>query len=503
MADADGENACLPILRALSDESRWRIVRLLAHQSGPLTLGDIASQLELSTYNASRHVKTLHEAGLVTIERDGRFKHIAIAEGYRGRIQSGDLDLGCCRFDFDREPKSGESPSSFQLQNNATISTLSSMSSSPTPARYIMIGGFLGAGKTTAVAAVARHLADQDKRVGLITNDQGRELVDTAMLRSRGFATEEIAGGCFCCRFNSLVDAAGKLTDEAKPEIFIAEPVGSCTDLVATVSYPLRRIYGEQFSIAPLSVLVDPMRARRILGLEEGRSFSDKVTYIYCKQLEEADLIIISKCDLIDEASEAELRAALEERFPGKRILSISAREGIGMDEWFQILESEDQQTSQPVMEIDYDIYAEGEALLGWLNATIEVSPEDEVDAGLLLEAIAQVIQNRLNGMEAEVAHLKMTLSPDNAFAGEVAIVNLVRNDYKPELCQELDEPISGGQIILNLRAECDPDELAKIITEAVASVSTGPCKLRLEHLEHFRPGRPEPTHRDAEIASA
>ena len=66
-------------------------------------------------------------------------------------------------------------------------------------ARYIMIGGFLGAGKTTAVAALAQHLARQGSRVGLITNDQGSELVDTAMLRSKGFATEEIPGGCLCC----------------------------------------------------------------------------------------------------------------------------------------------------------------------------------------------------------------------------------------------------------------------------------------------------------------
>ena len=154
-------------------------------------------------------------------------------------------------------------------------------------ARYIMIGGFLGAGKTTCVAALAQHITKTGCTVGLITNDQGRELVDTAMLRAKGFATEEIPGGCFCCRFNSLVDAANKLTEQSRPDVFIAEPVGSCTDLVATVTYPLRRIYGEDFSIAPLSVLIDPIRAARIFGLSEGGQFSEKVIYIYRKQLEE------------------------------------------------------------------------------------------------------------------------------------------------------------------------------------------------------------------------
>jgi G3E family GTPase len=156
-----------------------------------------------------------------------------------------------------------------------------------------MIGGFLGAGKTTAMGRLARHLTDQGLRVGLITNDQAGGLVDTKLMRNQGFATEEIAGGCFCCRFNTLVDAAAKLTDATKPDVFIAEPVGSCTDLVATVTYPLRRIYGAEFTVAPLSVLVDPIRARRILGLDDGGNFSTKVAYIYKKQLEEADVIVV------------------------------------------------------------------------------------------------------------------------------------------------------------------------------------------------------------------
>ena len=148
-------------------------------------------------------------------------------------------------------------------------------------ARYIMIGGFLGAGKTTAIARLARYLTDEGMRVGLITNDQGSNLVDTAMLSSRGFPVEEIAGGCFCCRFNSLTDAAEKLSAEKRPDVFIAETVGSCTDLVATVTYPLRRIYGNSFTIAPFSVMLDPVRALRILGLEDGAAFSEKVRYIY------------------------------------------------------------------------------------------------------------------------------------------------------------------------------------------------------------------------------
>ena len=281
-----------------------------------------------------------------------------------------------------------------------------------------MLGGFLGAGKTTAVAKLARRLSAQGLRVGLITNDQGRNLVDTAMLRSQGFATEEISGGCFCCRFNSLVEAAHRLTEQSRPRVFIAEPVGSCTDLVATVTYPLRRLYGDDFTVAPVSVLVDPIRALRVFGLEEGGSFSEKVLYIYLKQLEEADLIVISKCDLLDEARLASLRAALAARFPGKEVLAVSPRDGINLDAWFAKIASEEQAAGK-AMVVDYTVYADGEALLGWLNCTVLLSAKKAFDANRFLKELAGEVQTRLRAEGAEVAHLKMTLNPEGGLGRE------------------------------------------------------------------------------------
>lgn len=365
------------------------------------------------------------------------------------------------------------------------------------PARYIMIGGFLGAGKTTAVARLAAALHAQGRRVGLITNDQGADLVDTAMLRSRGFATEEIAGGCFCCRFNSLVDAADKLTTASRPDVFIAEPVGSCTDLVATVTYPLRRIYGDRFTIAPLSVLLDPQRALRIFGLTAGRSFSEKVLYIYRKQLEEADLIVINKSDTVAAADLARLRETLAREYPHARLLDASARRGDGLDEWFHLLTSSEQ-VARRALEMDYDVYADGEARLGWLNATVQLERAAEFDANALLEHLARSIQANLTATAAEVAHLKITFSPDGGL-NDIAVVNLVRSDFVPELSLRLDQPSTAGQLIVNVRAEAAPAALKAAVETAVAGLAPHAPGLvaRIDHLEHFQPGRPQPTHRE------
>ena len=266
-------------------------------------------------------------------------------------------------------------------------------------ARYIMIGGFLGAGKTTAVLQLARLLHQRGLQVGLITNDQSHGLVDTAVLGSSGFPVEEITGGCFCCRFDSLVSASERLSRDRRPDVFLAEPVGSCTDLKATVEYPLRRMYGENYWIAPLSVMVDPVRALRILELEPGKSFSPKVVYVYRKQLEEADFIVINKIDRLSPQRLERLRQSLQESFSPGRVLAVSARQGIGLEQWFEQI-SQPRPCSQTNLEVDYDTYAEGEALLGWLNCSLRLAATAPFDGNALLREVMGAIQHRVRGRE-------------------------------------------------------------------------------------------------------
>ncbi len=370
--------------------------------------------------------------------------------------------------------------------------------------QYIMIGGFLGAGKTTVIQRFAKYLDESNRKVGLITNDQGAGLVDSAIGKSNQFPVEEISGGCFCCRFNSLIEAATSLTEDSRPDVFLAEPVGSCTDLVATVSLPLQQIYGKEYRVAPLSVLVDPIRAERVLELdEEGRKFSPNVTYIYKKQLEEAEFIIINKVDLLEPDQLEQLRSGMAEKFPDAKIFIISARDGSGCEEWFEAVLNAEMNVSR-FLDIDYERYGEGEALLGWLNATVEMKVSnaiDEFDGNELLRSLAIAIREKLEEADAEVAHLKMTLTPIGD-PYEIAAINLVRGDSQPELSHRLYEPIDDGELLLNIRAEIDPDTLersADAALEAIIAIENG-LQFRITHLEHFRPGMPTPTHRVTEV---
>lgn len=352
-----------------------------------------------------------------------------------------------------------------------------------------MVGGFLGAGKTTAILKLAEHLRNQGLSIGLITNDQGTGLVDTAMARAGDFPVEEIAGGCFCCRFDSLVEASRKLMKTARPDVFIAEPVGSCTDLMATVGLPLRQLYGGDYQVAPLSVLVDPVRAMRMLGIGDGRQFAPKVMYIYLKQLEEANILVINKSDLLGADQTAKLKDALKRKFPRAEVFVVSARTGAGMQAWFERCLSGEIDTDG-IMDVDYLTYGVGEALLGWLNATLRLNFAPSRDGNAMILDIARTIRDQLAQADVEVAHLKMTLAAGGV-GHDIAVANLVRTDAEPELSFRLAEPFADGELTVNLRAQAGPELLERVVREAAAGIDAA-----LVSLASFKPGQPDPTHR-------
>ena len=114
----------------------------------------------------------------------------------------------------------------------------------------VLIGGFLGAGKTTLILAAAQLLQRRGVPVAAVLNDQAADLVDTQFVQSQGIVTDQVAGGCFCCRFPDLLASIRELQATAAPDIILAEPVGSCTDLAATVLRPLQTYHPDQYQEA-------------------------------------------------------------------------------------------------------------------------------------------------------------------------------------------------------------------------------------------------------------
>lgn len=363
--------------------------------------------------------------------------------------------------------------------------------------RFVMIGGFLGAGKTTTIGRLARAYVERGQRVGLVTNDQAADLVDTHNLRSQGFAVEEVPGSCFCCAFNQLADALGRLASVERPDVLLSEPVGSCTDLVATVVQPLKRLYADRYVLTPLVVLVDPHRARKILSRAPRGGFSPKAAYIYEKQLQEADAIAINKIDSLSPTERDEVAGLLGERFPQTPLVAISARTGDGFDELGRLLDHGDvARVGRNIPHVDYDIYADGEAELGWLNTALSLSAVAPFDLDDLLLRLLVQVQRRLNAIDADAAHLKVIGSA----GGAQAVANLVRSDGRPELSRRSAHRTTGAELIVNARAFLDPAELNRIVEDSVRGVcADSGIEPSITAARHFRPARPTPTYRYAE----
>ena len=201
---------------------------------------------------------------------------------------------------------------------------------------------------------------------------------------------------------------------------------------------------------------------------------------------------------LIDkiENSAYELVAKLGERFPKADVLTASAKHGDGTDEWFdRLLEAECDYG--PTMELDYRLYAEGEALLGWLNATATVRADDEFDANALLVDLAKEMRGALDARGLEIAHLKMTLDSPEA-GGQLAALSITSSDGDADLREALIDGVRAGELIVNLRAEADPTLLFEITRDVLATCarSRPSMAIEMQHHEHFRPAPPTPTHR-------
>jgi len=361
-----------------------------------------------------------------------------------------------------------------------------------TQPRLVLVGGFLGAGKTTLLAKAAERLARAGKRVGLITNDQATSLVDTALLERRGASVAEVSGGCFCCRFDDLISAL-RLLMSGQPDAVIAEPVGSCTDLSATVLQPLKALYGELFRVAPFSVLADPIRLREAWGRGAECRFPDNVMYIFRKQLEEADLIVLNKADTLSPAEVGELKRLVAEHYPGKVVLALSALRGDGLDEWLRLV-SEDRPAGQRIASVDYDVYAEGEAMLGWLNASAHLHAEGGADwRAFCLDFLARA-QAETRARSAEIAHLKLLLS-----AGEGSIVaNATGSGVPPFVQGAIAGSPEDAELLVNARVRLAPQELRETIEGCLRAAAGRGIAVSLGEVRSFAPARPRPTHRFA-----
>ncbi|MFP6746716.1 MAG: GTP-binding protein [Alphaproteobacteria bacterium] len=178
-----------------------------------------------------------------------------------------------------------------------------------------VIGGFLGAGKTTLL----NHLLAQDTglRFAVVVNDFGDLAVDGDLLAAHGGDTVTLANGCICCTMgDDLFLALMKLLRrDDPPEHILVEASG----------------VADPRPIADVAVLHPGLTPDAVVVLADAELVEEKAGDQYVgdtihRQLAAADLVILNKCDLLDDYDQNEVQQWLAEQAPNASI--VRARRG-------------------------------------------------------------------------------------------------------------------------------------------------------------------------------
>lgn len=359
---------------------------------------------------------------------------------------------------------------------------------------FIALSGFLGAGKTTTMTAAARRLREAGRRVAVVTNDQGAGLVDTAMAGLDVDDVGEVTGGCFCCRFEDLLTVTTRLVGRAGADVVIAESVGSCTDLTATVVRPMVALYGQAFTVAPMTTVVDPLRFLRMRPLLDAAGAASDLAYLFGKQLEDAAVIGVNKADLLDPDELAEIMEAISRRCPQAQVVGYSAARG----EVDPLLRAWDRPHDADTtdLDVDYHRYGAAEAGLAWLNRTFAVGSPAGFAPGDWARAFLTVIADHCRRADAVVGHVKVIV--DDGSTVLLAKASLIDGDRPPGVDLATPDRIRTGRAVVNARVECEPGELETWVAAAVgeADRAVGARSDPADANRSFKPGQPKPTHR-------
>ncbi|KGK99631.1 cobalamin biosynthesis protein P47K [Methanococcoides methylutens] len=180
----------------------------------------------------------------------------------------------------------------------------------------LVVGGFLGSGKTTTIINTGKYLVDKGHKVAIIVNEIGEIGIDGDIINKFGFDTKEITNGCICCSLKmGLRSTVITLFNSYNPDVLIIEPTGIAFPNVIKREIELMDL-GEGAEIAPLVTLIDGSRFKHLL--KEMKHFSTR-------QIEDAEILAINKIDLMDNIQIPIIEESVQQLNRKAKVIRISA----------------------------------------------------------------------------------------------------------------------------------------------------------------------------------
>ena len=332
--------------------------------------------------------------------------------------------------------------------------------------KFAVFSGFLGSGKTTTMMALTDYYTAHHGRAAMISNDLGHgvTLADHRYARLCGCNASEMTDECICYQNENLADRLRSYYDEGC-ELVISDIPGFGVGALEHVYHGLTEKYPGEFDLAPFTVLVEP---RTVAILRDGTG--GDLEYLYDTQLVEADLIVLNKCDLIDDNRREEDVRWLRGRYPEAEVLCISALRAEGLEELSQALARGKASMRRP--EIGYG----GEAFRAAMGRISEFYLQfravvccNDFDGNAWLSEMAGALKTEIEKAGYEVPHFKLLAwEPE----GDFGKVDLLGTEREIEVNHRFARPCTDLAAVLNASAVCPagiPEQVAMDIVRTVS----------------------------------
>ena len=344
--------------------------------------------------------------------------------------------------------------------------------------KYMIVSGFLGSGKTTTMIAMARNInkrlqdAGQEGHSAIIANDLGaKNLVDADYTRTADVAINEITGDCICYVTEDLVSHIDRLANDGA-NIVISDIPGCGVGALNHVYVTLTEDYPGKYDLLPLVCLVDPIRLRMILPEKADIHLPEEMRFVLNAQLAEADVIVLNKCDLIDETEREADLAFIRAAYPDTPVMAMSARTGEGVDEVVDYVLAHQAPAEWRDLGTDSDEFDSAEAQMCWYNRRFFAEERDgkNIDFNAVIEDFMEAIREGLIEARRNVPHLKLFAAGEGDDFVKCSIVGV---DYDLEFERKLDHEYSGIAIVVNARAVCESETFGDIAEDAMDEIKS------------------------------
>ncbi|MBC3901185.1 cobalamin biosynthesis protein P47K [Acetobacterium malicum] len=191
--------------------------------------------------------------------------------------------------------------------------------------KILILGGFLGSGKTSVLMQLAEYLVSLEKeyhsevKVAIVENEIGAIGIDDKVLKKAGFIVNNLFSGCACCSLTGeLVASIKKIQTELDPQWLIIEATG--------VAYPgsIRTVILDEVGLdATILIIADAKRWQRLVNAME---------LLVSGQLEDTSIVLLNKVDLISSAELIQVEHSILNYNQTAEVIPISAKAVIPED---------------------------------------------------------------------------------------------------------------------------------------------------------------------------